>query len=213
MRPVCLLRYALVAWVLMAGGALACSYPGAFRLVNSTLTDQLERGGEVGVYVRSTLRRALNHMPPDAMLTSLRGEVSRAELRAARRVLEAANGLADGRGRKVNPELRSDTLRLTEAVELDCANGTLSASEGGNAQGADGGGARRDGGAGNPLTFQEGMTRLSIAFTLYAVFLVALFAFRQFYHRNVLASRTDDAAPVMPPPDGAEGNARLAREP
>ncbi|MEO9573089.1 MAG: hypothetical protein ABJ263_11415 [Tateyamaria sp.] len=96
----------LIAWTVMSGAAMACAYPHSFRLVNNTLIEQLDRGGEVGAFVRSTLRRALDHMPPDAMLTSMSGDIRRGDLRAARRVLAAAGALADGRGLKVDPDLR-----------------------------------------------------------------------------------------------------------
>lgn len=185
MRHLLRLHCALIVWTVMSGAAMACAYPHTFRLVNNTLTEQLDRGGEVGVFVRATLRRALDHMPPDVMLTSMAGDIRRGDLRAARRVLEAADALADGRGLKVDPDLRADTSRLNEAVELECSNGVQSASGTGEATSVEGGGARRDGGVGSSLTFEQGMARLSIAFTLYAVFLVALFTFRQLYHRRL----------------------------
>ena len=185
----------------MSGTALACAYPHSFRLVNNTLIEQLDRGGEVGAFVRSTLRRALDHMPPDAMLASMAGDVRRGDLRAARRVLAAADALADGRGLKVDPDLRADTSRLSEAVEVSCSNGVHSASGTGEATGVEGGGARRDGGVGRGLTFEEGMARLSIAFTLYAVFLVVLFTFRQLYHRRLRSENHDGGNASMPLPN------------
>ena len=204
----------LTVWTILSGAALACAYPHSFRLVNNTLIEQLDRGGEVGVFVRSTLRRALDHMPPDAMLTSMAGDIRRGDLRAARRVLEAADALADGRGFKVDPDLRPDTLRLNESVELECSNSEHSASGVGEAASAEGGGARRNSGVGRGLTFEEGMARLSIAFIIYAVFLVALFVFRQFYHRHFVSGQTGgDDASLSVSTRVPEERARVVRDP
>lgn len=198
MRYVKRLFYTLILWAAMSGGVFACAYPNAFRVVNDTLNDQLVRGGEVSQFVRHTLRRALDQMPAESILTSMQGQLGRGDLRAARRVLAVAGTLADGRGVTVDPDLRSDTMRLREAVEQDCANGTLDGNGTGEATGVDGGGERKAGGVGRALTFKEGMTRLSIAFTLYAVFLLALFAFRQFYRRHYETPTDEDAKPPLP---------------
>ncbi|MEO9573090.1 MAG: hypothetical protein ABJ263_11420 [Tateyamaria sp.] len=79
------------------------------------------------------------------------------------------------------------------------------------ATGVEGGGVRRNGGVGRSLTFEEGMARLSIAFTLYAVFLVILFAFRQLYHRRLRSENHDgdDASLPLPIPMAKDGSQRL----
>ncbi len=211
MRQILLLHCTLTVWTVMSGAAIACAYPHSFRIVNNTIIEQLDRGGEVGAYVRSTLRRVLDHMPPDAMLTSMSGDIRRGDLRAARRVLEAADALADGRGLKVDPDLRADTSRLKEAVEAECSNGAHGASGTGEATGVETGGARKNGGAGSGLTFEEGMARLIIIFTLYAVFLVILFTFRQFYHRRLGSENPDgnDASIPLPTPMAKDRTQKL----
>ncbi|MEP0143689.1 hypothetical protein [Tateyamaria sp.] len=105
----------------------------------------------------------------------------------------------------------ADTSRLNEAVELECSNGVHSASGTREATGVEGGGVRRNGGVGRSLTFEEGMARLSIAFTLYAVFLVILFAFRQLYHRRLRSENHDgdDASLPLPIPMAKDGSQRL----
>ncbi|MFL4469798.1 hypothetical protein ACERZ8_07935 [Tateyamaria armeniaca] len=154
--------------------------------MNTTLIKQMDRGGEVGMFVRNTLRRALANMPADAVLASMAGEVSRGELRSARTVLGVATALADGRGVFVDPALREHTSRLDDAVQEACSDGTQGASGVSEASGVEGGGARKEVGSAGGLTFSEGMARLSIAFSIYAVFLAFLFVFRQMYHRHFL---------------------------
>lgn len=164
-------------------------------MVNTTLIEQMKRGGEVSMYVRNTLRRALEHMPADAVLTTLSGEVGRRDLRAARNVLAVATALADGRGLTIDPELREYTTRLDEAAQEACSDGTLGASGTEDANSIERSSARKEVGSGGGLTFGEGMARLSVAFSIYAVFLAGLFTFRQFYHRHYLTPPGGTAGP------------------
>lgn len=192
-----LLFHVAVAWLAMSVPATACSYPLALQVVNKALIDQIDRGGEVSIYTRTTLRRALDRVPADAIVASLKGEVSRGELRAVRKVLEVAAVLADGRGRVVDPNLRDFANRVKSAVNLSCAAGTLEGAGTADATTVEHGGARKDGQFARALTFKEGLTRLSIAFTLYAVFLIFLFAFRQAYRQHAATHLQDK--PAAPP--------------
>ena len=193
-----LLCYVLIAWTVTSTASLACVFPTPLRVVNKTLGQQIDRGGEVGIYVRNTLRRALDSMPADAMLTTLAESASRAEMRSARAVLGVAGTLADGRGRVIHPSLKEHTSRLDEAIQLACSDGTQGASGVSEATSVESGGARKNVGSGRGLTFGQGLARLSIAFSLYVVFLVFLFAFRQMYHRQY-ATRAADTSMAADP--------------
>ncbi|MEM6373435.1 MAG: hypothetical protein AAF727_11740 [Pseudomonadota bacterium] len=191
MRRAAFFASLLIAGMLVPVVAQACVFPNSLRMVNKTLSDQIARGGEVGGFVRNTLARALSAMPPGAMENALQGEISRADMRATREVLATAALLADGRGLRVDPELRVYTTRLGDAIETACADGDHAASGTGEATAIERGTERKAFGGGTGLTFGEGMARLSIAFSIYAAFLVALFVFRQFYHRHYLNTGAD----------------------
>ena len=206
MSRVILILWLGLAAVLMPRGADACVYPTALRMVNDTLMGAMDRGGEVRTQTRMRLARALAAMSAQTVVAALAPEITRRELRAVRVVLNEAAALADGRGTVVDPGVRDHATRLKEAVQTACAS---SAAQGANgtdpADGIDRGGARRQGGTGRALTFQEGMMRLSVTFTIYLVFLVFLFVTRQAIHAQYAPDRRGA------PPD--LGNARGAAPP
>ncbi|WP_299722606.1 hypothetical protein [uncultured Tateyamaria sp.] len=206
MSRAALLFWVLIVWTMTSMAAAACAYPASLQMVNKTMIAQLKRGGEVSMFVRNSLRRSLDRMPADAMLTTLSGEVGWRDLRAARTVLEVATALADGRGFTIDPDLRQHTSRLNDAVQAACSDGTQGASGAAETNAVERSDARKEVGTSVGLTFGEGMARLSVAFSIYAVFLAFLFAFRQFYHHNYVTrpgGASDEAIGPMAeiPPD------------
>lgn len=169
----------LLVLALMPGAVSACIYPTPLRLLNDTMIEAIKRGGDVTIQTRNRLGRILDTMSADELLKTISGEVSRGNLRAAREVLAAAAVLADGRGRKIDPDLREETSRLKEAVSSACSDATQGVAGTAPAEGVEFGGGRKEGSTGRGLTFQEGMIRLSAAFTIYLIFLAFLFVLRQ----------------------------------
>ena len=96
---------------------------------------------------------------------------------------------------------------LDEAAQEACSDGTLGASGTEDANSIERSSARKEVGSGGGLTFGEGMARLSVAFSIYAVFLAGLFTFRQFYHRHYLTPPGGTAGP------GHAGMAELPPDP
>ena len=193
-----------VVVALMPRAVDACVYPTALRAVNNTLIGALDRGGEVKTQTRMRLARTLAGMSARTVIAALAPEIARRDLRAVRAVLAEATALAEGRGVVVDPAVQSDADRLKAAVQIACSDATQGANGTDPAKGIEHGGARKDGGTGRALSFQEGMVRLSVTFTIYLVFLGFLFMIRQAIHARHPPAR--GPARGIAPPD--LGNAR-----
>jgi len=205
MCRIALIFRSVLALVMMPGTASACVYPTPLRLLNDTMIEAIERGGDVTVRARVRMGRILENISADDLLRTISGEVSRRNLRAARNVMGAAAALADGRGRKIDPDLREETSRLKEAVSSACSDATQGVTGTAPAEGVEFGGGRKEGSTGRGLTFQEGMIRLSAAFTIYLIFLAFLFVLRQILNARY---RT-----VKPPATEATADGQDVRSP
>ncbi|MEO0403025.1 MAG: hypothetical protein AAF214_11670 [Pseudomonadota bacterium] len=169
----------LLAALWLPGVTWACVYPAAIQTVTATLIDVRDTGGQVAIHHRARLRRTLAGVDPASLSATLASDLSRANLRAVDTVLAGATALADGKGVELGAHLTAASVRLREAVQKDCAQGEQAAAGGSEAQGAEHGARRVGVGTGTPLTFREGLTRLSVAFTIYAVFLCFVIALRR----------------------------------
>jgi len=205
MSRIVLIFRIVLALAMMPGTASACVYPTPLRVLNDTMIEAIERGGEVTIRARVRMGRILDNISADDLLRAISGEVSRRNLRAARNVMAAAAALADGRGLKIDPSLGEDTSRLKEAVRSTCSDATQGVTGTAPAKGVEFGGDRKEGSTGRGLTFQEGLIRLSVAFTIYLIFLVFLFVLRQILNARyptvvpAATPMTTDAQDVRPP--------------
>lgn len=171
--------YAMIIWIMLPSLAAACAYPNGLRATNATLLSILDAGGTVSVHHRQALRRSLDQINAAMVLQALSQEVPRRDVRAAGTVLQTAQALADGRGVRVDADMRDTLRRLSDAVDVSCSGGTEVATGAEDAQGAEQGTERSAGQGGRPMTYREQVARLSLTFTVYLVFLAALLGFRQ----------------------------------
>ncbi|WP_157598786.1 hypothetical protein [Tateyamaria omphalii] len=149
------------------------------RTINATLLTVLNVGGEVSVHHRGALRRSLGQLDTAAVLSALQEDATRRDARAAQTILTVAQALADGRGVRVEDGVRSDVTRLASAADAACSGAANAATSGEDAAGAEQGKGRNTGQGGRALTFQEGVVRLSLTFTIYLIFLAFLLGLRR----------------------------------
>ncbi|WP_147110424.1 hypothetical protein [Tateyamaria sp. syn59] len=159
--------------------ARACIYPSSLRSINATLLAVLNSGGTVSIHHRDALRRSLSQLETPILLRTLQEDVGRRDARSARSILSVAEALADGRGLRVEEGLRNDVSRLAGAADEACSGTVDAATSGDSAAGAEQGKERSTGQGGRPLTFREGVVRLSMTFTVYLVFLAFLLGLRR----------------------------------
>ncbi|MBY5934635.1 hypothetical protein KUV51_16630 [Tateyamaria omphalii] len=173
-------------------------YPGGLRAANTTLLAVLNGGGDVSIHDRHALRRSLDQMDTQAVLGMLEGDVRRRDARAATAVLTTAQALADGRGVRVDQALRNDVNRLAKAADTACSGNSGAATSSQDADSAEQGTERSTGQGGRPLTFREGVVRLSLTFTIYLIFLAFLLGIRrQLKERAAREDQAEDADPIQ----------------
>lgn len=170
----------------------ACAYPLPLRHANTTLLAALDGGGTVTIHQREALRRVMAQVSPDVLKRQLRQEVARRDARAAGVVIDTAVALASGRGMTVAPNLRDDVARLGQAVKAACLGQASVAGKGEAAQSVEHGTARSEGDGGRALTFREGVTRLSITFTIYLVFMAFVLGIRRTIKERARLSETTE---------------------
>ena len=181
----------------------ACIYPAPLRVVNAVMLGALDGDGSLTRSQRIRLQRAMTQLDPQALQGALRGEVSRGERAEIAQILRAAGALANSTGFAVSPDLRAPLNRLRGAVSDICATeDAVGAGAGEVATDAERGLTRSTGNGGQPLTFSEGVMRLSLTFTIYMTFLAFLLGVRRIVkHReaDAMAPLSRDPAERAPP--------------
>ncbi|WP_415401470.1 hypothetical protein [Tateyamaria sp. SN3-11] len=196
-----------LALILLPYGVLACAYPIPLQVINTTLGAVHASGGEVGMHHRTRLRRALDQLDVPALRQSLGEVLGRSDRRAADTVLKASAALAGGRGFKLEPDVAEKSRQLASVMQRDCVEGTQ--AEGQGATDSTAHGARQsERGAASALTFREGITRLSITFTIYLIFLAAVIGLRR-DHKLAHAEEDVSEEETPPPPYQGDGAAQL----
>lgn len=194
MRSVFRILWVICALAVVPVAGWACIYPGPLMALNGTLIEIQNMDGRVSVHHRDRLRRGVDALSPDALRRTLAADVGRADLRAVDAVMAVSSELALGVGLVLDPAIRTHTTRLTEAVQTACPGQGQTEGVGDSASGLEHG-TRQAGGTGRALTFREGLTRLSIAFTIYAIFLASVIALRRM-QREAALDRTPKDAPA-----------------
>lgn len=197
----------MAMWVLFLWPtwAWACAYPAPVRTVNATLLEVLNGNGQVANHQRARLQRAMSQLGSGA----LGDDLSRRDARAVRDVIAVASVLADGIGRTVDPDLRTAVTRVRDGIHDTCVQDDATQAGGGaDATSAERGTARNEGSGGRALTFQEGVVRLSLTFTVYMTFLAFLLGLRRIVkQRGEPHGAVDTLAPADPAPlDGAHSS-------
>ncbi|WP_193743432.1 hypothetical protein [Tateyamaria sp. ANG-S1] len=165
--------------------------------MNTTLMTILNAGGDVSVHHRNALRRSLNRIDTSAFLNTLEQDLPRRDRRAASAVLTKAQALASGRGLRVEEGMRDQVIHLAGAADKACSGAENAATSGEAASGAEQGIARNTGQGGRPLTFREGVVRLSLTFTIYLIFLAFLLGVRrQLKERAARNQPKEDDQPI-----------------
>jgi len=189
------LNLAVIAVLLSHTAALACVYPTPLRVANGTLLAVLDQGGTVSVHQRNRLARAMEQMAPDIVKKTISQDARRRDARAAHAVIDTAFALASGRGMTVDEAMWDHVTRLDQAIDVSCSGSDSAVSGSQDANGTEHGLNRQDNRGGRPVTFSEGVTRLSLTFTLYMVFLAFLFGLRR-HLRHRITERAGASEPL-----------------
>ncbi|MEM8654670.1 MAG: hypothetical protein AAGF36_07975 [Pseudomonadota bacterium] len=165
--------------------------------MNTLFLDILNQGGAVSVNQRSAITRGLSQINPDALKQQLQQDLSRRDARAANAVIDVAVAFSAGRGIRLDDGLRPHVERLRAAVDSTCSGQVDAATSGQAATEAEHGTERSTGNGGRPLTFREGVVRLSLTFTTYLIFLAFLLGFRREWRTR--RARLEASRPPDPP--------------
>lgn len=183
----------LALW--LPGVAIACDYPAPLRTISATLMSIQDTSGQVAPFHRARLRQALRHLDLPALQRDLAAALNRADRRAATQMLTLSATLANGIGRDLSERQAAQARHLANAIRVACPADTLAKAQGIPRDASREQSAPHLGDAtGTGITFREGLTRLSLTFTIYAVFLAVVIGLRRQW--KVMARSVDpDPAP------------------
>ena len=188
------LRFAIVAlWLPCMGWA--CDYPAPLRAISATLMSVQHSGGQVKVFHRARLRQALGRMDVSAVQRDMANVLGRADRRAVSAMLTLSFSLANGTGRTLSAQNVDHAQHLATAIRNACLADTQAKAKNTATDAALEQGKPQTGGDGaTGLTFRQGLTRLSLIFTIYMASLAIVIRLRM-GRKRAFVTLPDEQAP------------------